>query len=113
MRRSRNGRYGPLLTDTHVWLWLALDGTSRFPPRTRLELERASGANQLWVSAISIWEIAMFEAKGRIELTQDLREWIMPELAAPGMNLIGLRPAIAMESVRLPGEFHGDRQIGS
>jgi PIN domain nuclease of toxin-antitoxin system len=60
------------------------------------------------VSAISVWEVAMLEAKGRIRLSKDCLSWVNEALRAPGLGLIPMTPEIAVESSRLPGAFHGD-----
>ena len=50
----------------------------------------------------------MLEAKGRVVLPLDGMEWVRQALKAPGISLTALTPEIALESSRLPGEFHGD-----
>lgn len=50
----------------------------------------------------------MLEAKGRIVLPLDSVGWVRQALRAPGVSLADLTPEIALESSRLPGEFHGD-----
>ena len=50
----------------------------------------------------------MLEAKRRIVLPLDPVGWVRQALKAPGISLAALTPEIALESSRLPGEFHGD-----
>lgn len=50
----------------------------------------------------------MLDAKGRIRLAKDCLAWVREALGAPGVSLVPLTPEIAVESSRLPGEFHGD-----
>lgn len=57
---------------------------------------------------MSVWEVGMLEAKGRLELKMNCREWIRQALATPGLALVPPTPEIAIESSRLPGPFHGD-----
>lgn len=71
-------------------------------------IERAATRSSLLVSAISVWEVAMLEAKGRITLSRSIQEWVSEALTVTGMKLVELSPAIAMESAKLPGEPHGD-----
>lgn len=97
-----------LILDTHVWLWLMTgDATLRRTPALAL-IEQAALDARLLVSAISVWEIGMLEAKGRISLPVDAMQWVAKALAAPGVRLQPLTPAIALHSSRLPGDFHGD-----
>jgi PIN domain nuclease of toxin-antitoxin system len=50
----------------------------------------------------------MLEAKGRLELKMNCSAWIQQALATPGLSLVPLSPEVAIESSRLPGQFHGD-----
>ena len=45
---------------------------------------------------------------GRLTLPQDIAEWVGVALDYPGVRLIELTPAIAIESTRLPQPFHKD-----
>lgn len=51
-----------LLLDTHVWLWAGTPN-SRLPTRVRSVLEDPS--NELWLSAISVWELVLLHESGR------------------------------------------------
>jgi PIN domain nuclease of toxin-antitoxin system len=52
-----------LLLDTHVYLW-AVQGSASLKPRVRRMME---AAEQIYVSAASIWEIAIKARLGKIE----------------------------------------------
>jgi PIN domain nuclease of toxin-antitoxin system len=96
------------LFDTHIWVWL-LNGDFRIK-RSHL-LPRIAGASRqsgLYASAISIWEIAMLEAKGRIAFSTGIAAWIEDAVKAPGFQVFPLLPEISIDSTRLPGHFHGD-----
>ena len=97
-----------LLLDTHVWLWFALGDAECLAAPVRKKIEAAAHGGKLAVSAISVWEIGMLEAKGRIVLGSPCEKWLATALALPGLRLIGLEPEIAVASSRLPGEMHGD-----
>lgn len=97
-----------LLLDTHVWLWFALGDTGRLASPVRKKIEAAVHGGKLAVSVISVWEIGMLEAKGRIILGSPCEKWVATALELPGLRLIGLEPEIAVASSRLPGEMHGD-----
>jgi len=99
-----------LLLDTHDWFWL-VNGEERLrkrPNRLLAKIEQAATKMNLLVSAISPWEIAMLEAKGRIRFESGCLKWVKEALAAPGIQFLPLSPEIAVESTRLPGSFHGD-----
>jgi PIN domain nuclease of toxin-antitoxin system len=97
-----------LLLDTHVWIWFALGDAERLAAPVRKKIVAATHGGKLAVSAISVWEIGMLEAKGRIVLGMPCEKWVATALALPGLRLIGLEPEIAVASSRLPGEMHGD-----
>ena len=62
----------------------------------------------IFVSAITLWEIAMLVHKDRLALGRDLTPWVEEVLALTGIHLAPIEPAIAIDSVRLPGQFHAD-----
>jgi PIN domain nuclease of toxin-antitoxin system len=97
-----------LLLDTHVWLWV-LEGTQgKLSRRCLRSIDAAARAGRVWVSAISVWEVAMLDSMGRIALSMDCPAWVDAALRKPGINLIDLLPTIAVASTRLPGAVHGD-----
>ena len=77
------------------------------PPTLEL-MEKASEESLLRVSAISIWEIGMLEAKGRVRFDIDCLDWIDEALGLPGVSLMPLTPSICIRSSRLPEGLHGD-----
>lgn len=97
-----------LLLDTHIWVWYVENEPSRFSRRIEPIVEAAVERGALLISAISIWEIALLEARHRLELSQDVRAWVGRALGFPGVRLKGLSPSIAIESTRLPGSLHRD-----
>jgi PIN domain nuclease of toxin-antitoxin system len=97
-----------LLLDTHVWVWLMTGTEDKLSLTTLERIDQASRAGHLKVSAISVWEVAMLEARGRIKLNQDCLQWVRRALSQPGTELVPLSPEIAVSSTRLPADFHGD-----
>jgi PIN domain nuclease of toxin-antitoxin system len=97
----------PLLLDTHALVWL-MEGTARLSRTARQLAEEAAKDGLLRVSAISLWEIATLESKGRISFDRDCQTWVNEMLASPGLHLVPLTPEIAVQSTRLPGTVHGD-----
>ena len=93
-----------IVIDTHVLVW-ALDDDDRLGPKSRLLLDQSE---TILLSAISIWEIALLVKKARLVLKKDLAEWVKQALALPSLRLVPLDPAIALDSVTLPAEFHND-----
>ena len=97
-----------IVIDTHVLVWTVQAEASRIGVKARKTLDAAVRADALYVSAITPWEIAMLAHHGRLALGKDVGDWIAQALALPGVNLAPLEPAIAVDSVRLPGDLHKD-----
>ena len=98
-----------LLLDTHIWLWLACGIPGKIGPGTLRTIEQAGKRRTLFVSIISVWEIALLESKRRIALPMPTQKWIARALDNPEIKLIGLdEPEIALDSCHLPEEFHAD-----
>ncbi|MDT8368275.1 MAG: type II toxin-antitoxin system VapC family toxin [Longimicrobiales bacterium] len=95
--------------DTHVWIWVVEGDRTALAASAIEAIERAAREGALRVSAISVWEVAMLEAKGRISVSRPVDDWVQAALRAPGVRLLPLSPEIAIESTRLPGAPHGDR----
>jgi PIN domain nuclease of toxin-antitoxin system len=61
----------PLLLDTHALLW-SLGDTDRLTRAARDVL--SAGVEPVYVSSVSIWEIAVKQASGRLKAPDDLLE---------------------------------------
>lgn len=99
---------GPLVLDTHVWIWMVEGVGSALSKSAIATIEDAGRRGAVRVSAISVWEVAMLEAKGRISLAMPIEDWVRVALRAEGIRLLQLTPEIAIASSRLPGTSHGD-----
>lgn len=97
-----------LVLDTHVWIWLMKGEAERFSTTCRIAIEQASETGSLGVAAISVWEVGMLEAKGRVRFAEPCLDWVRKALTAPGLHLLPLTPEIAVESSHLPGTIHRD-----
>ena len=97
-----------LLLDTHCWIWLQSGQLDQLTRATAERIRSAAEAGLLRISVISVWEIALLEAKGRVRINMDCLEWVREALKTPGLSLVPLTPEIAVDSTRLPGELHGD-----
>jgi PIN domain nuclease of toxin-antitoxin system len=97
-----------LVLDTHVWIWLMEGLEKELSSDAVREIVGASQDGLVCVSAISVWEVAMLEARGRIRLSRSVDEWVRSALRAPGTRLLDLTPDIAIESTRLPAPAPGE-----
>jgi PIN domain nuclease of toxin-antitoxin system len=96
-----------LLLDTHIWLWLVI-GDKTLKKSAVSTIKKAAQHHSIYISAISMWEVAMLEFNGRIALGCSTGEWIHRALSAPGLSLAALSPEIVVDSVNLPDDFHKD-----
>src|SRR5580700_877550 len=99
---------GLLLLDTHCWLWAQLGLVRRLSQAALKAIQNAESDGALRVSVISIWELAVWEKRGKLALPMDVRTWVEEALSKPGISVAPLTPEIAIESAHLPGELHGD-----
>jgi len=84
-----------LLLDTHIFLWAAQD-SSALKPATRRLMEEAE---QVYVSAASIWEIAVKARLGRIDADTDA---LAGAIAASGFLELPVLAAHAAGVAKLP-----------
>ncbi len=96
-----------ILLDTHTWIWL-FQGSKELSEDVIVKINQIGSKGKVFISAISVWELSMLVAKGRVTLATSIHQWVEDSLSQPGVNLSLLTPAIAIESSFLPGEFHGD-----
>jgi PIN domain nuclease of toxin-antitoxin system len=95
-----------LLLDTHAMIWL--DGGFELREAAKREIETARIGNELFVSAISFWELAHLIASKRIRVRTSAETWARNFLALPGVTAVPLTPEVAIKSVDLPGPLHRD-----
>ncbi|MGA2206854.1 MAG: type II toxin-antitoxin system VapC family toxin [Terracidiphilus sp.] len=100
-------RSGLILLDTHALVW-SVEERPRLGSGAKRAINIAARLNQVAVSAISPWEIALLVSKGRLNLSTDVMVWVREALSKPGVNLVPLEPEIAVASTRLPFEMHPD-----
>ena len=89
-----------LLLDTHIFLW-AVAGSPRLKPAARRLIE---SAEQMYVSAASIWEVAIKAQLGKIEADPQA---LTNAIAASGFLELGVRAAHAAGIAQL-APHHSD-----
>lgn len=94
-----------ILLDTHVILWMRL-GDAQLGTNARIEIDRAWQSGEVAVSAISFWEIAMLQHKGRIRFPEDVNLWRREQLEQ-GVAEVAVNGAIGIRAVGL-ADFHAD-----
>jgi PIN domain nuclease of toxin-antitoxin system len=99
---------GPLLLDTHVWIWHLEGSDAHTAAGTTALLDRSGGRRRLSVSDISYWEVAVKAAKRKLTLSVDAAVWLQRAERAPGIRLRALTRPVLLQSTRLAGAPHGD-----
>lgn len=99
---------GPMLLDTHIWIWMLNGDTARISAPARRMLEQVNAIANLFVCDISFWEVAMKTAKGNLTLAVDAAVWLDRAESAPGIRYVPLDRGILVQSTRLTGELQGD-----
>jgi len=88
-----------LLLDTHAFLWLLLDDPA-LSSRARQEL--LSAENSVWLSAASVWEIAVKYGLGKLPLPA-APDFYIPEMRQrSGIDLLPIGEAEACQMHKLP-----------
>jgi PIN domain nuclease of toxin-antitoxin system len=95
-----------LVLDTHVLIW-AHKGI-RISKKVQNRIATAGETHELFVSAISSWEIALGVRRGRIGVSGDVLQWIHDALDALSVSVASLEPAVAVDAVNLPAWDHAD-----
>ncbi|MCP5181285.1 MAG: type II toxin-antitoxin system VapC family toxin [Pseudomonadales bacterium] len=90
-----------ILLDTHVLVWLD-QGVSTLGPLAREAIQRTFDSAAVGVSAISFWEVAMLEQRGRLALARSVVAWRGALLAA-GVRELPLTGDIGARAVELDG----------
>jgi PIN domain nuclease of toxin-antitoxin system len=98
-----------LLLDTHVVLW-ALEDNPRLAPAARSLL--TDPANECWVSAVSVWEIAIKVSVGKLALRRSLAT-VEAGLAEAGFQTLDMtiRHAVAVPAIAVKHTDPFDRLL--
>jgi len=96
-----------VLLDTHIWV--RLQTLSRPVSREAIRaIQKAERIGSVYISAISVWEVAMITRKNRLALDMPIRQWVTEALNKPGIQLLPVTAEIAIEASELPEPMHKD-----
>lgn len=87
-----------LLLDTHIWIW-GLSQPERLSERVKGAL--TDGGNEIWLSPISVWEIGLLCAKGRVTIRGSLEALIERAKSEQGFREAQLNIEVALETRRI------------
>ncbi|HJD56338.1 MAG TPA: type II toxin-antitoxin system VapC family toxin [Rickettsia endosymbiont of Pyrocoelia pectoralis] len=96
-----------LVLDTHVLLWSLLQ-PEELSEEIKHKINSAQENSQLFLSSISLWEIAMLKFKKRINIYEPTKDFLESITNINGLTVKDISPEIAAESISLIDDFHGD-----
>lgn len=93
-----------LILDTHVWVWASGEagGPAQLKAASLPAIEQAARARRLFVSAASVWEIALKAERGLALISGDLHAWVREQRQYPGVRLVAIGARLAIDSTSLP-----------
>jgi PIN domain nuclease of toxin-antitoxin system len=97
----------PLLLDTHVWIWL-VRGEDQIATHVLEQILAAARLSAMGVSVMTLWELGLLDAKGRIKLNMACDAWVETALARSGAVTVPLTRDTAIGCHHLPGWLHSD-----
>ncbi|GAB6044355.1 type II toxin-antitoxin system VapC family toxin [Endothiovibrio diazotrophicus] len=103
-----------IICDTHVLLFDALT-PERLSPTARRLLEEGEARRDLACSGITLWEIAMLIAKGRVQIATDSETFLQAVVAARGVEVLPITVEVAAraQSSEIPHGDPADRLIAA
>jgi PIN domain nuclease of toxin-antitoxin system len=93
-----------LLLDTCAFLW-AIEGGDELSPTAREAL--VDPANDVFLSAVSVWEIAIKHGLGRLPLPEPPERYVPAQRSARGITALALDEDAVLQLPRLPA-LHRD-----
>ena len=96
-----------ILLDTHVWIWW-VSNPDLLSSQADTLINKAMVEKKIYISSISVWEVAMLVVKGRLHLTLDVKDWIRSCESLPFIQFVPVTNTIAFEAVHLPEKSLSD-----
>ena len=96
-----------VLLDTHVWVWwLTPDSPLSIAERSALDAKAERG--ELFLAAVSLWEVRMLAAKRRLQLPLPFPDWLAQAADDRMISVVPLDIDVIVALDALPKSFHGD-----
>jgi PIN domain nuclease of toxin-antitoxin system len=83
-----------LLLDTHIWIWSDVEAHKLSSEVTR---ELTNPENEIYLSAVSVWEAILLLEKKRVRLNEDFGKWFKKSKLELGLIELPLSWEIAHE----------------
>jgi PIN domain nuclease of toxin-antitoxin system len=96
-----------IVLDTHAWIWW-VSNPAYLSQTAKDIIDGAVAQRNIFISAISAWEVAILVSRDRLQLTMSAEDWVAASEALPFLNFVPVSNSIALKSVNLPGVLHND-----
>ena len=96
-----------IVLDTHAWIWWVTEDR-RLSRKAKTAIQKSQREDNLWLSLISVWELAKRIEKRQLSLDRPLEQWLDQATTQTGLHLAELTRPILVDSCNLPHPFPGD-----
>lgn len=96
-----------ILLDTHAWLWLCVD-PRQLSDAAAGAIRRAINDGGLAIASITLWEMAMMVARGRVLPQGTPEAWLAMLIDRSGVVVKDITPTVAALATHFPVEFPAD-----
>lgn len=104
-----------ILLDTHVLVWLATD-PRRLSREAAMAIRRTRRGDGLAIAAISLWELAVLFASGRLRAPGTVESSVSLIVNSVSVRVKAITPEIAALATQFPNDYPrdpADRLIGA
>lgn len=95
-----------MLLDTHVWLWYFSD-PEQLSQAALIAIESAVKRCEVYVCAVSVWEITLLVRKDRLKLSMTPAEWLAACESLDFLHIVPLDARTLLRAAEL-NDFHPD-----
>ncbi|MFH1082364.1 MAG: type II toxin-antitoxin system VapC family toxin [Pseudomonadota bacterium] len=96
-----------IVLDTHVWVWF-VSNPELLSKAAKKAINVSIEQKAIFISSISVWEVALLVANSRLKLTIDVNDWIAKSERLPFFQFVPVDNSVAVQSVNLPQPLHKD-----
>ena len=96
-----------ILLDTHAWLWLCLDPQLLSPPAAAA-IRRSLSDGGLAIASITLWEVAMMIARGRVIPHGTPETWLAALVDRSRVVVKEITAAVAVLATQFASDFPAD-----
>ena len=96
-----------ILLDTHVLIWLASE-PKRLSRPAAAAIRRAIRSGGLGVASITLWEVAMLAASGRLRAAGTIDAAVRLLVEETGVSVLEITPSVAALATQFPADFPKD-----